>query len=531
MKRYIILIFALICVLLLTGCAGGCNSCSSVTPPTIETVPPETNATEPPEDQNYIGIGLQEPKYIELAAPQTPNADQAFDALLYSVMTSNEYRADANKYRQFTRFNENTLILLSSVDSLICYYDEKTHDVSLTLCTRPEIRDLHTNGTVTVQMATESEFGGVYGLYALPDLTSFNDSSALRPLWTIYESGKGKTYLIWELDPKGKEVSTQVSEKEFLEFVEQTKAPTVDWCDLNASNIKRVIGCASPIDQLYPADFENYESVLLTMRGISEICRQGYLHKYTLGLSALQIQNKYADRYENLFKISDESAKETLSELIGLCISNLPTYSKDHDIKTLFAYCLKDLNGDGKDELLLMRENTFSAFDSVIDSIVTTDGSTVGGADAPETVTTSYQKYVVFAVMGEIDGRVELLGSYPEGAWIDADGQIIYRGKVECVNDEGRLETVEHFGVQFSSTSMLQITYFRTENGKRVEISAEEYNELSRKYAVPEDQEGYSTKILRILPKLVTEESYTLKIKQSGNTSTETPTFPNVILP
>ena len=133
--------------------------------------------------------------------------------------------------------------------------------------------------------------------------------------------------------------------------------------------------------------------------------------------------------------------------------------------------------------------------------------------------------------MGEIDGRVELLGSYPEGAWIDADGQIIYRGKVECVNGEGRLETVEHFGVQFSSTSMLQITYFRTENGKRVEISADEYNELSRKYAIPEDQEGYSTKILRILPKLVTEESYTLKIKQSGNTSTETPTFPNVILP
>ena len=45
MKRYMILIFALLCALLLAGCAGGCKSCSSVTPPTIETVPPETNAT------------------------------------------------------------------------------------------------------------------------------------------------------------------------------------------------------------------------------------------------------------------------------------------------------------------------------------------------------------------------------------------------------------------------------------------------------------------------------------------------------
>ena len=65
MKRYMILIFALLCALLLAGCAGGCNSCSSVTPPTIETVPPETNATEPTEEPDYIGIGLQEPKYIE----------------------------------------------------------------------------------------------------------------------------------------------------------------------------------------------------------------------------------------------------------------------------------------------------------------------------------------------------------------------------------------------------------------------------------------------------------------------------------
>ena len=91
MKRYMILIFALLCALLLAGCAGGCNSCSSVTPPTIETVPPETNATEPTEEPDYIGIGLQEPKYIDLPDHQSLSADQAFDALLRHAMTTNEY--------------------------------------------------------------------------------------------------------------------------------------------------------------------------------------------------------------------------------------------------------------------------------------------------------------------------------------------------------------------------------------------------------------------------------------------------------
>ncbi|MBQ7376365.1 MAG: hypothetical protein IJW52_05740 [Clostridia bacterium] len=536
MKRYIILIFALICVLLLAGCAGGCNSCrsSTFTPPTIETDPPKTNVTEPPEEPAYVGIGLQEPKYIELAAPQTPSADQAFDALLYNVMASNEYRADANKYYQFTRFNDNILILLSRVDSMICVYDEKTYDVTLYPQQFPQIRELHINGTFELRQKIDSDLPDVYSLYLFPDIS---DLSRRVCLWSILSNGERSVYVVYEKSEIGYEPK-ELSQAEFLEYSKQYNAPYVDWCDLNASNIKRVIGCTSPIEQLYPADFEDYESALLTMRGISEICRQGYLHKYTLGLSALQIQNKYADRYENLFKISDESAKETLGELIGLCLAQMPNYNKDHDIKNLFAYCLKDLNGDGKDELLLMRENTFSAFNTNFDSIVKTevvpDSDTVGGADAPESVTTSYQKYVVFAVMGEVDGKVELLGSYPEGAWIDADGQIIYQNKVERVNDEGRLETVEHFGVQLSSTSMLQITYFRTENGKRIEISLEEYNELSRKYAIPTDQEGYSTEVLRILPKLITEESYVLKLQSSGNipsTDSDTPHAPDIIIP
>ena len=102
MKRYIILICVLLCALFCAGCAGGCNSCkTTITPPSIETDATEPKETEPPEEPNYIGIGLQEPKYIDLPDHQSLSADQAFDALLRHAMTTNEYRPDANKYYQF----------------------------------------------------------------------------------------------------------------------------------------------------------------------------------------------------------------------------------------------------------------------------------------------------------------------------------------------------------------------------------------------------------------------------------------------
>ena len=121
MKRYIILICVLLCALFCAGCAGGCNSCkTTISPPSIETDATEPPATEPLEEPKYVGIGLQEPKYIDLPDHQSLSADQAFDALLRHAMTTNEYRPEANKYYQFARFNQNVLILLSRVDSLIC---------------------------------------------------------------------------------------------------------------------------------------------------------------------------------------------------------------------------------------------------------------------------------------------------------------------------------------------------------------------------------------------------------------------------
>jgi hypothetical protein len=115
------------------------------------------------------------------------------------------------------------------------------------------------------------------------------------------------------------------------------------------------------------------------------------------------------------------------------------------------------------------------------------------------------------------DGKAVLLGSYPEGAWIDADGNIIYQSKVERVGAEGRLETVEEFGVYPVSSMLGNPQYFKTVDGKRVHITREEYTEIAKKYAIPDDQEGYSTEILRILPKLIVEKSYTLNPKANGD--------------
>jgi hypothetical protein len=281
------------------------------------------------------------------------------------------------------------------------------------------------------------------------------------------------------------------------------------------------------------------------MRGIAELCRQGYLQRYNLGLSEKLIYNTYGKAFNTIFDVKDAESSETLGALIELCISQMPSYTKVHDIKDLFAYCLKDLNGDGTDELLLMRDNSFLSIDAnvalypypVIKTDELPEGETVGVADAPETVKKSYQKYTVFAVFGMYDGKAVLLGSYPEGAWIDADGNIIYQGKVERVGDEGRLETVEEFGVYKLSTLIGELQYFKTVDGKRVHITREEYTEIAKKYAMPDDQEGYSTEVLRILPKLIVEKSYTLNPKANGDVTVNTQPLPlplpdnNIIIP
>lgn len=542
MKRYIILICVLLCALFCAGCAGGCNSCkTTITPPSIETDATEPKETEPPEEPNYIGIGLQEPKYIDLPDHQSLSADQAFDALLRHAMTTNEYRPDANKYYQFARFNQNVLILLSRVDSLICMYDEKTRDVMLYPQQFPQIRDLHTNGTFELRERPAPSEPELYSLYLIPDIANLNRKICL---WSIQSDGVRSTYFIYEKTVNGYE-QKEVSQTEFLEYNKQYSAPLVDWCDLNASNVKRVIACDSPIESLYPADFSDYDSTLETMRGIAELCRQGYLQRYNLGLSEKLIYNTYKKAFNTIFDVKDAESSETLGALIELCISQMPSYTKVHDIKDLFAYCLKDLNGDGTDELLLMRDNSFLSIDANVElypyPVIKTDelpeGETVGGADAPETVKKSYQKYTVFAVFGMYDGKAVLLGSYPEGAWIDADGNIIYQGKVERVGAEGRLETVEEFGVYKLSTLIGELQYFKTVDGKRVHITREEYTEIAKKYAMPDDQEGYSTEILRILPKLIVEKSYTLNPKANGDVTVNTQPLPlplpdnNIIIP
>ena len=534
MKRYVILSLVLLTVLFGVGCAsGGCSSCKTVTPTyTPETDATEPPATEPPETPEYIGIGLQEPKTLDLPASQKPSADQAFDAILRNVMASNEYRAEANKYYQFTRYSDNILILLSHADSLICSYDAKTYDVTLVICDRPEIRDLHTNGTITVNEAT-TDYGSSYALYLIPDVSQFSTINTLRPLWRIMGDGTRSRYFIWEADSRGEYISSEVSEEEFFAFAAQTKAPAVEWCDLNAGNVKRVIACESPIDKLYPADFADYVSTIKTMRGITELCRQAYLLRYTLGLDNSQILNEYREPYKTFFDIADEASEQILSELIELCVLNLPTYQNDHNIEDLFAYCIKDLNSDGVDELLLMRRSgvsnivTYPFVDNNTAIPVKNDtaNNVPGIVDQPETDTTSVREYLVFAVLTLSDGKVELLGSYPDGAWIDADGQIICDGKVERIGADGALETIEHFGVNSNTNGVLQ--YFKTVDGKRVMISREEYVEIKNKYALPEDQKHYVEKVLRIIPARVSDEAYTLKPKTPGNNTN----LPSIVVP
>jgi hypothetical protein len=468
----------------------------------MESKPPKVS----PDIIEFVGIGNQEPKYLELPAETQPTADQAFDALLRNVMVLNEYRSESEKYYLFTRFSENIIILLSRIDSLMCVYDEKTKTIAPVPYSSLDIRDLHTDGTVEIHENLQGL--NVYTLCQLSDVNLQDYSLKTTPLWAIYDTDNKPRYYIYETDPKSKKwVANEVSRWEFFDFANKYTAPLVEWNDLNASNIRRVIACDSPLDSYYRADFSDYTSLILTMRGIAEVCRQAYLVQGKVNWQFDTVGNDYFSRHKNLFSLSDQEDYETLSTLLSFCTSSaMPTYTKKHDIKNLFGYCLRDLNSDGTDELLLMVQND------------------------EENKELSGMEYKIFAIFTMANNKAVLLGTYPSGCWIRGDGTIVHNGKVELLSaDGGSLETIEHFGISVSSSVSSILKYFKTVDGARVPISADEYLELQKTYSPPEEPEKYRKNLLRISPTLILERSFS--ITPSTDANTPTPDLPALVDP
>jgi len=187
-------------------------------------------------------------------------------------------------------------------------------------------------------------------------------------------------------------------------------------------------------------------------------------------------------RFQELFGITDTQQGEWFDDLN----SSLLDFYGSPDLRfTEVKYAVKDLNGDGIFELILIRD--------------------YGG------------NYEVIAIFSTVDGKPFLLDHFwnRKKCYIGHDGLIYICGsngadsnsRTMCRIAEGgaSLEVIDEFGLDGHEwiDGVAVQTYYKLENGEKISISEEEYQELSMKYPYPY---AYLTKDSAML-EVVREES------------------------
>ena len=200
-----------------------------------------------------------------------------------------------------------------------------------------------------------------------------------------------------------------------------------------------------PSDNAEEENVSDYSKILNMYRGIIEI-----LPNYVDSKEAM-------DNYCSEMGIVDEEEKELFKEIFGSTFD----FKKSLPYKFSCGYAIKDLNGDGVDELVLLNN-----------------------------------EYYIIAVFSYADAKPVLLGNYRtrHSAWIDEKGWIHENGSggadnsmnaVYKIADGGAsIELIAEFGTNghewIGDTAYTK--YYKLVNGEKAEITESEYNNLSEQY-------------------------------------------------
>lgn len=195
-----------------------------------------------------------------------------------------------------------------------------------------------------------------------------------------------------------------------------------------------------------------YDDVISLYRDVINIC-QNY------------VDSKDAtEKYAAELGITDEKEKELFSELLNYAYLQYPgrgkeDYSSPH-YKLSCGYALKDLNGDGVAELVLLNDD-----------------------------------YTVIAIFSVVDGKPVLLDSYSPRrmCWIGGNGLLRVTYKEDyyitrvynIVGGSPQSELVLEYALEeyYSANGDLIKKYYKRENGKNYEeITEAEYNALKKQY-------------------------------------------------
>ena len=282
-----------------------------------------------------------------------------------------------------------------------------------------------------IEVMTDGTFHCYEAFYSTEGLTSY-----------ISILGSETTYYVY--DGEGYERSREVTKEEYDEFMSQfTCEETIDWYDLTAENVNYYI----PFDvkdesYIINADFSSYDSILKVLRRLIGI--RGYCKYYSLDF----------ENYDTYFIFDSEYDYECFKKISSCIKYSFYPGSGAYDHDGVGHCALKDLNGDGSDELLIFAE---------------------------------WESDIV-AIFSMVDGEARLVDHCIRN-WerIDENG-IIYVDcgggwKVYKLNEDGdELELLDHFDIEHALNE--PDSYFKMIGDDKIYISEAEYLELYRKYDI-----------------------------------------------
>lgn len=196
-------------------------------------------------------------------------------------------------------------------------------------------------------------------------------------------------------------------------------------------------------DATVTADFSTYDAIINTF---------GLMHSVVAGGKYVRTDWTGGDYDTGMIFGSDEDYY-IYNRLIGACVL------VQNNSKATFGYALKDLNGDGIDELILLES-----------------------------------KYYVLAVFTELDGQAILLDSFTDcrSAFIDAEGKIHVKQRIIPGHKKdaeyfvyevgaGELVCTMAIGIKHTSNGTAS-EWYQISNGEKVSIEQSEYDTLYSEY-------------------------------------------------
>ncbi len=195
-------------------------------------------------------------------------------------------------------------------------------------------------------------------------------------------------------------------------------------------------------DEKISADFASYDSIIQLYQKMVETTPLFFYSDWGKGGTI---------NYDALFEIPNETAKEWYDALL----SAVTSYDIQEDHFYQYGYTIRDLNGDGINELILRQYN-----------------------------------HRVLAVFSMADGKPVLLGGYRarHSCWIDPDGFLRVHGSSgaayfdSCVyqvaNGGGELILLEKHGCDGYDESTGTLLYYKVVDGEKVRLTEAENQEM-----------------------------------------------------